>query len=90
MGGHAPQLPLNKCADHTVTAPKGTPSKMRPLPYYETPNAYHVYRVIKPIENVEAGRSAPAFGEQGGGIQYHLPTNVQELIENGYLEEVIK
>ena len=46
--------------------------------------------MIKPIENVEAGRIAPAFGEWGGGIQYHLPTNVKKLIENGYLEEVKK
>lgn len=72
------------------TAPKGTPYKMRSLPYYKNQNVYHVYRVIKPIENVEAGRIAPAFGEWGGGIQYHLPTNVKKLIENGYLEEVIK
>ena len=72
------------------TAPKGTPYKMRSLPYYKNQNVYHVYRVIKPIENVEAGRIAPAFGEWGGGIQYHLPTNVKKLIENGYLEEVKK
>lgn len=72
------------------TAPKGTPYKMRSLPYYKNQNVYHVYRVIKPIENVEAGRIAPAFGERGGGIQYRLPTNIKELIENGYLEEVIK
>lgn len=72
------------------TAPKGTPYKMRSLPYYKNQNVYHVYRVIKPIENVEAGRIAPAFGERGGGIQYRLPTNIKELLENGYLEEVIK
>ena len=72
------------------TAPKGTPYKMRSLPYYKNQNVYHVYRVIKPIENVEAGRIAPAFGERGGGIQYRLPTNIKELTENGYLEEVIK
>ena len=63
---------------------------MRSLPYYENPNAYHVYRVIKPIENVEAGRIAPAFGEWGGGIQYRLPSNIDKLIKNGYLEEVKK
>ena len=63
---------------------------MRSLPYYKNQNVYHVYRVIKPIENVEAGRIAPAFGEWGGGIQDHLPTNVKKLIENGYLEEVKK
>ena len=72
------------------TALKGTPYKMRSLPYYKNQNVYHVYRVIKPIENVEAGRIAPAFGERGGGMQYRLPTNIKELIENGYLEEVIK
>lgn len=63
---------------------------MRSLPYYENPNAYHVYRVIKPIENVEAGTIAPAFGEWGGGVQYRLPSKIDKLIKNGYLEEVKK
>ena len=69
------------------TAPKGTPYKMRSLPYYKNQNVYHVYRVIKPIENVEAGRIAPAFGEQGGGIQYKLPAPIEKLLDE-YLEEV--
>ena len=69
------------------TAPKGTPYKMRSLPYYKNQNVYHVYRVIKPIENVEAGTIAPAFGEPGGGIQYKLPAPIEKL-PGEYLEEV--
>ncbi len=68
-------------------APKGTPYKMRSLPYYKNQNVYHIYRVIKPIENVEAGRIAPAFGEPGGGIQYKLPAPIEKLLDE-YLEEV--
>ena len=69
------------------TAPKGTPYKMRSLPYYKNQNVYHIYRVIKPIENVEAGTIAPAFGEPGGGIQYKLPAPIEKLLGE-YLEEV--
>ena len=69
------------------TAPKGTPYKMRSLPYYKNQNVYHIYRVIKPIENVEAGRIAPAFGEPGGGTQYKLPAPIEKLLDE-YLEEV--
>ena len=68
-------------------APKGTPYKMRSLPYYKNQNVYHIYRVIKPIENVEAGTIAPAFGEPGGGVQYHLPLRIEQLLGE-YLEEV--
>ena len=69
------------------TAPRGTPYKMRSLPYYKNQNVYHIYRVIKPIENVKAERIAPAFGEPGGGIQYKLPAPIEKLLDE-YLEEV--
>lgn len=69
-------------------APMGTPYKMRSLPYYKNSKAYHIYRVVQPIENVETGKIAPAFDQPGRGIQYHLPSSIKSLIENGCLEEV--
>ena len=69
------------------TAPRGTPYKMRSLPYYKNQNVYHVYRVIKLIENVKMGEIAPAFDQPGGGIQYKLPAPIEKLLDE-YLEEV--
>ncbi|MDO4271167.1 MAG: TNT domain-containing protein [Eubacteriales bacterium] len=68
-------------------APLGTPYKMRSLPYTENSEAYHVYRVIKPIQGVKSGISSAAFDQPGGGIQYQLPKTVLSLLGE-YLEEV--
>jgi hypothetical protein len=55
---------------------------------------WHAYRVLRPFD-VQAGPSAPAFGQPGHGTQYVLdsalipggPTrlNVVWLVDNGYL-----
>lgn len=66
-------------------APFGTPYEMRSLPYFENVHAYHVYRVVTPIQ-VKTGKIAPAFNLPGGGIQYQLPMSIGKLIEKGYLE----
>ena len=71
------------------TAPIGTPYEQRSLPYHKNPYAYHVYRVIKPIEQVQTGAIAPGFDQPGGGIQHHLPMTVGDLLGE-YLEEVIQ
>lgn len=68
-------------------APLGTPYEMRSLPYVENAHAYHIYRVIAPLEDVHVGTIAPAFNQVGGGLQYHLPVPVEELLGT-YLEEV--
>lgn len=31
---------------------------------------------------------APAFEQEGGGIQYELPSSIMDLIEKGYLKEI--
>ena len=40
-----------------------------------------------PDNGFVAGRIAPAFGERGGGVQYHLPLRIEQLLGE-YLEEV--
>ena len=68
-------------------SPEGTPYEQRALPYLENPNAYHKYKVIRPIENVTISEIAPAFEQIGGGIQYELPFPVKDLLGD-YLEEI--
>ena len=71
------------------TSPDGTPYTQRSLPYVENPNAYHRYRVRKTIGGVTMGRIAPAFNQEGGGIQFELPSSILSLLQNNYLEEII-
>ena len=68
-------------------SPEGTPYEQRALPYLENPNAYHKYKVIRPIENVTISEIAPAFEQIGRGIQYELPFPVKDLLGD-YLEEI--
>jgi len=72
----------------SYTSPVGASYEARALPYTENPNAYHQYRIIKPIENVSMGEIAPAFKQPGGGIQYELPNSIEYLIEKKYLEVI--
>lgn len=58
------------------------------IPYIENPKAYHKYEVLKPIGNVTISEIAPAFEQEGGGIQYELPSSIMDLIEKGYLKEI--
>lgn len=71
------------------TSPLGTSYSQRSLPYIENPNAYHKYKVIKDIEGASMGEIAPAFDQIGGGTQYKLPNRIIDLINNGYLEEIL-
>ncbi|MGE5627344.1 MAG: TNT domain-containing protein [Solirubrobacterales bacterium] len=60
----------------------------RALPYLKNPNAYHQYEIIKPIQGVEYGEIAKAFGQSGGGTQYILPESLKYYLENGYIREI--
>lgn len=60
----------------------------RALPRSTDQKNFHRYRVLADIPNVEVGKIAPWFGEEGGGIQYKLPARIRDLIDTGYLEEV--
>ena len=70
------------------TSPVGTPYEQRGLPYVENPNAYHKYKVLKPIDNVVVSKIAEAFEQLGGGIQFELPLPIKELIKKKFLKEI--
>ena len=67
-------------------SPEGTPIEQSSLSKDAKKQTYHVYKIIRDIENVEEGLIAPWFNEPGGGIQYRLPKTIDEL--SGYLKEV--
>ncbi|MCG8540992.1 MAG: TNT domain-containing protein [Clostridia bacterium] len=50
---------------------------------------YHVYEVVKPVEGL-GGKIAPWFDQSGGGIQYKLNNSIQELLDGGFIREVVK
>lgn len=60
------------------------PSNLDAAPGATYPYNYHVYTVSKPLV-VVAGPIAPAFGQQGLGLQFLVPANVITLVNQGYL-----
>jgi hypothetical protein len=46
-----------------------------------------VFEVTKPFP-VEAGRTAPWFGQLGGGIQYQTPVTLDTLLRRGIIREL--
>ncbi|WP_027941053.1 TNT domain-containing protein [Amycolatopsis taiwanensis] len=74
-------------------SPFGAPFSQRALPPSSLdtldqahPFGYHVFRVIAPF-TVQAGTSAPWFGQPGGGLQYFSPTmNADQLIAGNLVE----
>ncbi len=52
-----------------------------------TPDKLFTYRVLKPFEVIK-GRTAPAFGELGFGVQYETPVPISILLKRGIVEEV--
>ncbi|WP_340614500.1 TNT domain-containing protein [Xenorhabdus thailandensis] len=72
-------------------APQGTLYEQRALAPGARAEKYYEYEVIKPLPVLQ-GKIAPAFEQQGGGMQI-LPAleervNVQWLIDNKYIKEV--
>jgi hypothetical protein len=59
---------------------------MRSLAPGTTSKPYNVYEVAKPIK-VQSGKTAPWFGQLGGGTQYELPMSVKDAIAKGYLQK---
>lgn len=72
----------------SFVSPVNTPLEARALPKMDAAKLkeYHVYEIIKDVENVQAGITAPWFGEVGGGTQYKLPKAIKYLCD--YLKEV--
>lgn len=67
-------------------SPQGTAFGERSLPEKSKSDEYHIYRVKKDIPGVLSGRTAPWFGQPGGGWQYKLPGRIMNMAD--YLEEV--
>ena len=69
-------------------APVNTPIYQRALPYGTDLTKYHKYEVVKPFV-VESSTIAPAFGQIGGGTQYHSFSKASTLIESGIIREIL-
>lgn len=75
--------------DGSYVAPQGTSYSELSLPYEESSvEGPKTYVVKKDIEDAQVGKVAPAFDQEGGGTQYKLPDSVDNLVDDGYLEEV--
>ncbi len=67
-------------------SPREPHYEQRSLPRGSKKRGYHVYQIVKDIDNVKAAEISAWFGQPGGGIQYKLPKRIIEL--GGYLKEV--
>ncbi|MBR1375455.1 MAG: TNT domain-containing protein [Cardiobacteriaceae bacterium] len=63
----------------------GLPPERLSLPPITNHNEYFIYKVAKPIPNVERAVAAPYIGDPGLGIQYKLPKPIKTYINDGYL-----
>jgi hypothetical protein len=68
-------------------SPAGTPLAARSLPPDIAMQSLRSFKVVKPF-TVETGRVAPAFGQIGLGIQYRSTLTLDELLQQGFLQEV--
>ncbi len=71
----------------TFVSPTGVQLESRALPRIAIHAEYHKYKIEKDFVCL-TGKVAPWFGEKGRGTQYKLEQRVQELLDNGYIEEV--
>nr|WP_312468186.1 TNT domain-containing protein [Pseudescherichia sp.] len=74
----------------SYTSPVGTPYTMRALSPGSINKDYTIYKVIKPISNIQESKIAPWFGEMGMGTQYQFDKSVQSYIDSGHLKEIKK
>ncbi|MEQ6885519.1 TNT domain-containing protein [Salicola sp. Rm-C-2C1-2] len=71
------------------TAKAGESFENRALPDSTKEKTYKQYKVAKSIPEVEASKAIPWFGKSGKGIQYELPTSIENLVSKGYLKEIV-
>ena len=74
--------------DGFFASPINTPYNQRSCAPGSDRKPYHQYIVLKPIENVEQGVTAPWFDEPGGGIQYMMTKSIKELLNESYLKRL--
>jgi RHS repeat-associated protein len=68
-------------------SPVGTPLAARSLPPGAAGQGLRSFEVIEPFE-VDAGRTAPWFGQSGLGVQYRSVMPLDELLRRGFLREI--
>jgi RHS repeat-associated protein len=71
----------------SFVSPAGTPPGMRSLPHGAQSRPLNRYEVTRPID-VDAGTSAPWFGQTGGGLQFDLGSSVGDLVRSGALRPI--
>ena len=69
-------------------APFGTPFSKRALPASFQNQTANVYKVVKPIPNVEEATIIPWFNQQGLGKQYRFEKSVQYYLDEGFLIKI--
>lgn len=72
-----------------VAPPNTSPAKLALKPGADT-SLYNEYRVIKDIPGVQQAEVAGWFDMPGGGTQYKLPISINDLLNNGYIELIVK
>ena len=72
-----------------VAPPNTSPERLALKPGTDV-SVYNEYRVIKDIPQVQQAEVAAWFDMPGGGVQYKLPASINELMEMGYIELIIK
>ena len=72
-----------------VAPPNTSPERLALKPGTDV-SVYNEYRVIKDIPPVQQAEVAAWFDMPGGGVQYKLPASINELMEMGYIELIIK
>ncbi|GEM_PF-2427266 len=70
----------------TFVSPKGMNFEKRALPNEHQQNPLKVYEILKPIKATKKAKIIPWFNKKGLGIQYELPENIDELIQEGFLK----
>jgi hypothetical protein len=69
-------------------SPAGTPLEARAIAPETAGQALRTFDVVKPIA-VESGTVAPWFGQPGFGTQYRTAMPLSDLLEQGFLKEVV-
>ncbi len=73
--------------DGVFTAPSGTPYTQRSLAPGSNLKPLTEYEVVKPIDAL-SGKTAPWFGEAGGGTQYQFNKTIRDLLEEGFIKRI--
>jgi len=69
-------------------SPQGTPLEARSLPPETAKQILRTFEVVKEFE-VNAGTVAPYYGQPGLGTQYRASLPLGELLDQGYVLEIL-